>query len=549
MLLGYYTLRALAREWNGSLRGWRIEDAYSSSRDELTLLLADGAGEASLRISVRPGSTFVFRQDGAGKPRRNVTPLFRALHGHAVDGVAVADRDRMLDIRISNGLLLRTQLFGSRANVFLGDGQGAVIERFRENVGPAELPLGRPAPDPVTAEELADRWPTGAQPIARAVLRAVPLFDQWMAQEVAARAELKIADACLAGPNDFQSLSNAVGSVREDALQAAAPAVYRNGRSPLALGLIRFTTPPAEPEPFESVDAAVRALVRASLSDRAFRSRYEPLVRDVELRARKAADSLASMSREIHRPSRADRYERWGHLLMATEAGSSPGREQVALADLFGAGETVTIPLDPALSGLENANRYYDRARRSRRAREEAERRLAAAEARASATGSMLSELQDVEDLKGLRAFEKRHADHLPSRRDKSAASDVPYRVFRLDGDHEVWVGRNAKQNDRLTFRDARKHDLWLHARGVPGSHTVLRRPQKSGKPPGHVLEQAASIAAWFSKARGSGLAPVIVAERKYVRSPRKAPPGTVLVEREEVLIVPPQLPPDATDA
>jgi predicted ribosome quality control (RQC) complex YloA/Tae2 family protein len=77
----------------------------------------------------------------------------------------------------------------------------------------------------------------------------------------------------------------------------------------------------------------------------------------------------------------------------------------------------------------------------------------------------------------------------------------------------------------------------------VSGSHAVLRKASKTAVPPKWIIETAASIAAWHSKARGSGLAPVIVAERKYVRRARKGPPGAVLVDREDVVIVPPQLP------
>ena len=104
-------------------------------------------------------------------------------------------------------------------------------------------------------------------------------------------------------------------------------------------------------------------------------------------------------------------------------------------------------------------------------------------------------------------------------------------------------MGKNAKQNDALTFRYAQKHDLWMHARGTPGSHTVLRLPGRHSQPSPRVLERAASIAAYYSKAQGSALVPVMVTERKYVRKAKGAPPGAVVVEREEVLLVEPKLP------
>ena len=106
-----------------------------------------------------------------------------------------------------------------------------------------------------------------------------------------------------------------------------------------------------------------------------------------------------------------------------------------------------------------------------------------------------------------------------------------------------MWVGRNAKQNDELTLRDARPFDLWMHARGVAGSHTILRVKGRTDNPPGSIQEKAAAIAAWFSKARTSSLAPVIVTQRKYVRKPRGAAAGAVKVEREKVIMIEPALP------
>src|SRR5690606_38710176 len=133
-------------------------------------------------------------------------------------------------------------------------------------------------------------------------------------------------------------------------------------------------------EIFDTVDAAVRVFVRRSLAQRRFRERYEPLEAALEAAAAHARDSAERMLEELSHESRADRYERWGHLLMAAPSAVAPGADAATLPDLF-AGDgaaTVTIPLDPARSAVENAQQYYDRARRTRRAREEAEARLVA---------------------------------------------------------------------------------------------------------------------------------------------------------------------------
>ncbi|MDX1740323.1 MAG: NFACT RNA binding domain-containing protein, partial [Rhodothermales bacterium] len=205
--------------------------------------------------------------------------------------------------------------------------------------------------------------------------------------------------------------------------------------------------------------------------------------------------------------------------------------------------ETIEIRLDPALSVVENAQQYYDRARRSRASRQSAADRIESARADVEAMQRMASELEAVVDIDGLRAFKKSHAHVFLGSRGGTESSSRPFRRYSVGDGFEVWVGRNAKENDELTFSHARKFDIWMHARGVAGSHTVLRLPGRGVKPGPAILEKAASVAAYFSKARGSELVPVMYTERKYVRKPRGADGGKVIVEREEVVIVRPALP------
>jgi predicted ribosome quality control (RQC) complex YloA/Tae2 family protein len=102
-----------------------------------------------------------------------------------------------------------------------------------------------------------------------------------------------------------------------------------------------------------------------------------------------------------------------------------------------------------------------------------------------------------------------------------------------------VRVGRGSKDNDQLTFRHASPEDVWLHARSVPGSHVVLRWSGE-GAPPARDLEEAATLAALYSKARSSGTVAVDWTRRKYVRKPRGAPPGRVSILQAKTIFVEP---------
>jgi len=120
----------------------------------------------------------------------------------------------------------------------------------------------------------------------------------------------------------------------------------------------------------------------------------------------------------------------------------------------------------------------------------------------------------------------------------------LPYRVFPIGEKYEAWVGKSSSDNDVLTFKYAGPHDYWMHVRGSPGSHVVLKsRSGGAFDPPKEVLRAAAKIAAWYSKMKKAGMVPVAYCERKYVKKPKNAPPGTVTLQREEVIFVEPGLP------
>jgi predicted ribosome quality control (RQC) complex YloA/Tae2 family protein len=106
-----------------------------------------------------------------------------------------------------------------------------------------------------------------------------------------------------------------------------------------------------------------------------------------------------------------------------------------------------------------------------------------------------------------------------------------------------VWVGKNALQNDSLTFRQAAPHDLWLHARGVPGAHVIV---QSEGRPvPERTVEWAAELAAYYSRGRDDTRVAVDVVERRHVRRLKRGRPGQVVYRRERTMHVAPQSPPD----
>jgi len=119
------------------------------------------------------------------------------------------------------------------------------------------------------------------------------------------------------------------------------------------------------------------------------------------------------------------------------------------------------------------------------------------------------------------------------------ATQTHPFRTYHSTSGLEIRVGRGAASNDELTFHESSPEDVWLHARDSAGAHVVLRwhAPEP---PPARALEEAAILAAWHSKSRGSALVPVDWTRRKYVRKPRGSAPGSVVVQRSETVMVRP---------
>lgn len=547
MVNNFYTLQALVREWRGDLVGTTVGDAFSQVRNELSLAFAHPEREQMIRCSVERPLLFIFRSAGYSKARRNVATLFEPAFDREVEEVRIAKRDRMIYLDLAGGWRFQIMLFGARANVFLVDAEGFVVEAFRNSEKHAgeEAPDPRAAPQPETFEAFEERWRPERNTTAQALSSAIPLFDRTLAEETIYRAEVETDDPAACTEEERRALFAAANALRKE-LEDPVPRIYGEEHFPNLFSLVDLHHRKEPEERFPTVDEAVRIFVRRRLAEAHFERLYDPLekaLEDATERNRQRAERVRS---ELMDAGRADRYEHFGHLLMAMPGKVPEGAEEVTLPDLFSEEqEPVTIPLDPARSAVENAERYYDKAQAARREREHAQGRLEDAEERAAESEVLLEELRQIETLDALKKFRKAEAERLAPfiSGEEEGIERLPFRRFDLGSGYEVWVGKNARQNDELTFHHAQKYDLWMHARGLPGAHAVLRLPNRDADPPKRIVHQAASIAAYYSKGRGSKLVPVMVTERKYVRSPSGAPPGAVRAEREEVLLVEPRLP------
>lgn len=242
---------------------------------------------------------------------------------------------------------------------------------------------------------------------------------------------------------------------------------------------------------------------------------------------------------------RAEEYEKFGHLLMAhAHERITEGTTEITVEDLYDNNEKVSIPLKEGKDIPENAEYYYEKSKDAKKSYKKAKQRLPEVKKQLREVQQLKDEIQEIDHLPDLDSWIKNNKSKLEdlgfgSSDEKQATS--PFRKFK-EGKFEIWIGKSAQSNDQLTSH-AHKEDIWLHARGVGGSHVVIRMGNRKDYPPQRVLLKAASYAAFYSKARGMKTAPVMYTKVKYVRKPKGAPPGAVVVEREEVEMVPPMKP------
>lgn len=541
----YFTLKLLAKRLNELLRGRLITGVFSQERDEL--VIAIGAPAIHLIISCRPGENTLFLHPGYERARSNTADLMQAACDAAIREVRVSPGDRVVSFQLDGDRALVCQFFGARANVLLVDRDGHALDSFRKaRAGETVRPEGdaqAPMFDSVRLRELLAASPDHS--VVKVLRQALPQLGPELAREAAHRAGLADdAPAGAATPAAVNRLIEACAGLLDE-LNTPRPVVYGGaaGSPPLFSPVLLHSLAENPRREYDDIHEAVRTTVyrrRALLAaDRERTGILDTLHREID-RLDRAIRSLDEGGAEH---GRADLYERYGEMLLARPGDVPRG---AAAVDIEEGSERHVIELDPRISATRNAQRYFERAKRARTARAEAARRRPPLIERRARALQLMEDVGQLRSRDELKAYAASHGEELtdfgigPKARERE---QIPFRTFTVDGGFEVWAGKSSENNDLLTLRHAKPNDLWFHARGAGGSHVVLRVGTGGGEPGKLARQEAASVAAYYSKMRNAGMVPVAMTRKKFVRKPRGAPAGTVVLEREEVIFVPPRLP------
>jgi len=577
-------LAAVAREI-AALVGSRVTRVAQPDPDEVALDLHGAAGAGTVLVSIHPrwARVHLTSKTAGGEPSAFSQMLRSRLEAARLAGVRHPPFERVLGLAldtVEGRTELIAEIMGRHSNLILVEdgviaGSLKPVPRSKSSV--REVMPGRPylpppqdrvSPLALTRDSLETALSSSDEPLAKRLVASVLGLSPALATELADRAGLDPLAPARAQDDAAGRLWVAVQEVVTIVTAGSfAPVVYYEGDEPVGFA------------PFSLMHLAAYREVRAATMSAAVDTvlgRRGAAARIDEERAALLAAVRAAVARverteqeiqqAVQQAERTGRLRRHGELLLAYASQVPIGAPEVTLPGFDGM--PVTIELDPTLSPVQNAQRLFKRYGRVRAARPALAVRLrAAAEERAylESVLTLIEQATTVDDLFDLRR-ELVEEGYLRSRRARArpSATAGPPRTLRSDrppgkrpvstermvrgprrfvltGGATVLVGRTNRENDVLTFKLASPEDLWLHARGVPGAHVVL----KTGRdhPSEETVRQAAAIAAYFSRARGSAAVAVDYTKRKYVRKPKGAKPGLVTYTHEQTVHVKPELP------
>lgn len=266
------------------------------------------------------------------------------------------------------------------------------------------------------------------------------------------------------------------------------------------------------------------------------------LFRFLQNEKNKNVKKLEKLQETLEEAAHADDYRILGDLLIANLHRIKRGDKEVEVVNYYDEEQrTMTIPLDPQLSPSENAQRQFKKYTKGKNSIAVVKEQMDAAEIEIAYIESLLQQLeaagsQDIDEIRDELAAGGYVRQRGKTAQKKRKTSKPQLTCYYSSEGIEIYVGKNNTQNEYLTNRFANPSDTWLHTKDIPGSHVVIRSTQYSEE----TLEEAAMIAAYYSKARESSQVPVDYTLVRHVRKPNGAKPGFVIYEQQKTLFVTP---------
>ena len=571
MPLDAVCLQAVVAELAPQITGSRIEKIQQPARDQVVLLLrgnrrlllSAGSGQPRLHLTELP-------RDNPAQPPMFCMLLRKYLSGGIIESIQQAPLERVVTLTVSaadelgerSQFSLILEAVARRANLILADKDGHIIDCLRRidfEMNPDRqvlpglfyhlpTPPDKVSPFTVTEEEFAALAAAAGEgaPADQWLVRTVNGLSPLVARELTFRA-CGSTDAPVTGHT--AALWSAFAAWRDTVNEKCfTPEMLKRSGVPMDFTYLHVGQygGAAEEETYTSFSRLLDDFYEKREQAERVKQKGQDLVKTASNGAARLRRKIAAQEQELAESKNRDKWRVYGELITANLYRMERGMSRLTAQNYYDPDcADVDIPLDVRLSPQENAAKYFKKYTKAKTAEKYITAQLEKARVELTYLESVLQELtlaESEQDFNDIRA-ELIDGGYLRAKGRKQPQRPSKPREFRSTAGLRILVGRNNRQNDRLTAKDAEKWDIWLHTQRIHGSHVILCTG--GAQPDEQSLLEAASLAAYFSQAQNSTKVPVDFTQVKFVKKPAGSPPGfvnytnykTILADPSEELV------------
>lgn len=561
----------LVWELNQKLINGRISKIAQPETDELLLTIKGKNGQYKLLLSASASLPLLYLTE-TNKPSPITAPNFcmllrKHINGGRIVSITQPEMERIVhfDIEHLNELgdtctkQLTIELMGKHSNIIFRDSNmiidsikhvSAQMSSVRE-VLPGRtyfIPETQEKKNPLTIseEEFRSFVLSKPMPLAKALYSSLTGISPILAEEVCFEADLDSSvPANILNPIETTHLFHKFCTVMEPVKQKEfTPAIYYKGEEPLEFSSLPLTLyPEAHMENFVSISSVLENYYASKNAVTRIRQKSSDLRRIVQTALERNRKKYDLQLKQLKDTKKREKYKIYGELINAYGYGLPEGSKELTALNYYD-NEMITIPLDKELSPQENAKKYFDKYGKLKRTYEalselikETESEIQHLESVATALDIAVLE-EDLQEIKE-ELTECGYIRRKYSGRKKQKITSKPFHYISSDGFH-IYVGKNNYQNEDLTFQFASGNDWWFHAKGMPGSHVIVKT--NGEELPDQTFEEAGRLAAYYSKGRDTKKVEIDYTEKKNVKKVNGGKPGFVIYHTNYSMLIEPDI-------
>lgn len=564
-----FTVAALVSEFQACLQEGHVQKIAQPEPDELLLTIKKNRIQYKLQISAS-ASLPLIHLTGKPKPSPFTAPNFcmllrKHLNGAKVLGFEQTGLERVIQIRFENrnelGDLVRkslmVEIMGKHSNIILVDENNRIVDSIKHINGMLssvrEVLPGRSYfipntqnkknPCDITTRDWNEDIFQKPTTVAKAVYSSLTGFSATMSQELAYRSRLD-GDAPVASLNGNEK-SAFMTQFREviECLRKRQfdPCIVFRGTEPVEFAALPLTMyADCECRHYTSMSQVIETFYGEKELINRIRQKSADLRKAVTTILERNYKKLDIQRRQIQDTGKKERFKVYGELLNTYGYQLQPGDTALTCVNYYDDTE-ITIPVDGTMSAVENANHYFARYNKMKRTLEAVTEQMKENQETVNHLESILTELDIARREEDLTVIRQELADcgymkqkSTGHKKDHKIPKSKPMHFLSSDG-YDIYVGKNNYQNDELTLKTAAGNDWWFHAKNMPGSHVILRT--RGDEPPIRAFEEAASLAAYFSKGKKADKVEVDYTQKKHIKKPRGSKPGFVVYDTNYSLL------------